>query len=283
MFLVTGGGGQLATEFERYFPSDQLIVCSEGELDILDKGAVYSRCKDSGVRAIINCAAYTNVDGAESDEATANKVNGDGVAVLAEVCKELDLALIHFSTDYVFSGEACRPYNESDLTVPSSVYGSSKLLGEKALFEVGCRGAIFRVSWLYSSHGKSFVNTMLRLMKEKEELGVVSDQVGSPTFAKDVVCFIGEKMDQILALTEPEVFHLSNDGVCSWYDFAQEIAVARGFNTSVRPIATEDFPTPARRPSYSVMSKKKAIDYFGRSLGHWRQSLLTCLSEIKES
>ncbi len=274
MFLVTGANGQLGNCLRQRL-GDKAVYVDKDELDITDAQAVFEFCQKQNFAAIINCAAYTAVDKAESDEELARKINADGPANLAAT----GIPLIHISTDYVFDGNNCRPYNENDTPHPQSVYGRTKLLGEKLVMEKASAAVIIRTAWLYSEFGGNFVKTMRRLGAEKERLNVVFDQVGTPTYAGDLAQAIVDILPQLRSGMK-EICHYSNEGVCSWYDFAVEIMKSSALPCLVLPIESKDYPTPATRPAYSVLNKAKIKNLFGISINHWKESLNTCLKNL---
>lgn len=284
--LITGSRGQLGSELRKL----QEIQGRQGwvfadlpDLDITDAFAVERVCRDRQIGAMVNCAAYTAVDRAESDIEAAFRVNRDGAAVLASVAKAAGALLLHVSTDYVFDGSSNRPYREDDPATPLGVYGQSKWEGEEAIRASGCSHIIVRTSWLYSAYGQNFVKTMLRLGRERESIGVVFDQVGTPTWAADLAGAIALMLDRIdPARSYSETFHYSNEGVCSWYDVATEIMDAAGLPCRVLPIESHEYPTPVRRPPYSVLNKRKIKNAWGLEIPHWRQSLLKMLEELRE-
>ena len=276
--IVTGSMGQLGhavrklssgSEHEYVFTD---INDSEGvsRLDITDKEAV--RGMVDGADVIVNCAAYTDVNGAEGNEAFAMKVNAEAAGILAEAAREAGALLMHVSTDYVFDGKANVPYDEDAQPSPVNAYGRTKLEGEKAIAASGCRYMIFRTSWLYSDVGKNFYLTMNRLTAEKPELKVVMDQAGTPTNAYDLAFLICHIIETDM-LDKTGVYNYSNDGVCSWYDFAREINNMLGHTCRVEPCRTDEFPSPAQRPQYSVLDKSKVKRAFGVEVPHWRESL----------
>ncbi len=274
MFLVTGANGQLGNEL-RLLLGERAIYTDRGELDITNAGQVREFAAGNGIDLIINCAAYTAVDKAEGDEEKAYAINALGAANLAQA----GVPLIHVSTDYVFDGGACRPYTEEDKPAPETVYGRTKLAGEKLVMENADTALIIRTAWLYSSFGGNFVKTMLRLGKEKDVLNVVFDQTGTPTYARD----LAEAIVKIIPQIKPgmkEIYHFSNEGVCSWYDFAVEIMQTAELPCKVRPIESKDYPTPATRPFYSVLNKGKIKEAFGLEINHWKKSLNDCLKKI---
>ena len=251
---------------------------SEGvsRLDITDKEAV--RGMVDGADVIVNCAAYTDVNGAEGNEALAMKVNAEAAGILAEAAREAGALLMHVSTDYVFDGKGNVPYDEDAQPSPVNAYGRTKLEGEKAIAASGCRYMIFRTSWLYSDVGKNFYLTMNRLTAEKPELKVVMDQAGTPTNAYDLAFLICHIIETDM-LDKTGVYNYSNDGVCSWYDFAREINNMLGHTCRVEPCRTDEFPSPAQRPQYSVLDKSKVKRAFGVEVPHWRESLQLLIDE----
>lgn len=281
--LVTGSNGQLGNEIQalsKEYPNFEFEYTDVDTLDISDYNALEKKIQLSKPCFIINCAAYTAVDKAESDETTAMLVNKQAPANLAKISKSHGCTLIHVSTDYVFNGQAYKPYSEDMPTSPNSVYGRSKLEGEKEV-EKNCSDyLIIRTSWLYSSFGNNFVKTMLRLGKEREQLGVIYDQVGTPTYASDLARAILTAANSISKKQTKNytgIYHFSNEGVCSWYDFSKEIFNFTGINCKVNPIETKDYPTPANRPHYSVLNKEKIKNTFNITIPHWRESLENCL------
>jgi dTDP-4-dehydrorhamnose reductase len=276
--LVTGSNGQLGKELKKLslsFPQIDFIFLSREDLPIHHFELVRNYFKGYHPQYIINCAAYTAVDRAETEKDLAFQVNAEAVGVLAAVCKEYHARFIHISTDYVFDGTATTPYKEDSATNPQGVYGASKLEGEKQAVQLNPDSIIIRTSWVYSEYGKNFVKTMLKLMQEKEEINVVDDQVGSPTYAAD----LAEVIMQIISSQQwkPGIYHYSNDGVISWYGFAGAIKELSGSTCKINPIATSDFPTPAKRPAYSVLDKTKIQQTFGIELKGWKQGLAVCL------
>lgn len=275
MFLVTGANGQLGNEL-RLRLGERARYVDRDELDITDAEAVQAFVKGQSFDAIINCAAYTAVDKAESDADLAEKINVQGPENLAKT----GIPLIHISTDYVFDGTACVPYTEDVRPNPNSVYGRTKLAGEQAVAKYASAAVIIRTAWLYSCFGNNFVKTMRRLGAERESLNVVFDQTGTPTYAGDLAAAIVavlEKMPQ----QGCEVYHFSNEGVCSWYDFALEIMKLSGLKCRVSPIESKDYPTPAKRPSYSVLNKGKIKKHFGIANRHWSEALAECIEKMK--
>ena len=250
---------------------------SSADCDITDEAAVMETVRLCAPDVIVNCAAYTAVDKAESEPDTADRVNRLGAAYLAKAAKVTDSLLIHVSTDYVFDGTSGKPYTEDMPTAPLGAYGRSKRLGEEAIEASGCKHVIIRTQWLYDSEGKNFFLTMLRLMGERDQLNVVDDQTGSPTYAVDLaraIATVAERYDG-----QDGTYHFSNGGECTWYDFAISIAQLANAKTKVNPIPTEQYPTPARRPRYSTLCKDKIAGTFGVSVSHWRDGLNRCFAQ----
>ena len=282
--LVTGTNGQLGSEIKELssqYPYTFFFTC-KNNLDITNAKDVEAFIRKHHITAIINCAAYTAVDKAESDEVSADKINHLAVKNLAELSKHYALKLIHISTDYVFDGTNHKPYIEIDPTNPQSIYGKTKLLGEQALLHVNPNNAIIiRTSWVYSSYGANFVKTMLRLGKERESLGVIYDQVGSPTYAKDLAKAILDILPH-RDNEQPQIYHYSNEGVTSWYDFAKEIMKMAKLTCKINPIETSQYPTPAKRPHYSLLNKAKIKNEYTLDIPYWKDSLDDCLRKLGE-
>jgi len=278
--LVTGANGQLGSELRNLapkYPQYTFFFTDVEELDITNQQAIETFVKDNSINAIINCAAYTAVDKAESEQELAEKINHTAVRYLAEVAKKFGAQMIHISTDYVFDGTKTTPYMETDVPNPQSVYGWTKLRGEQVLQEVNpTNSCIIRTSWVYSAYGHNFVKTMLRLGKEKKELKVVADQLGSPTYAGDLAATILTILPQLNNETV-EIYHYTNEGICGWAEFAAEIFKQSKLNCKVIPIPTTDYPTPAKRPGYSVMEKEKIKQTFEVAIPKWNDSLKECL------
>lgn len=284
--LVTGVKGQLGTHIRlssansqhRYFFSDV------DELDITDPVAVKQFVISQQVDVIVNCAAYTNVDRAESDEFDADKLNHLAVGYLAETMASTGGLLVHISTDYVFGGNRNNtPCGEGEPTNPTGVYGRTKLLGEQAIEASGCRYLLFRTSWLYSEYGKNFCKTMLSLTATKPCLTVVFDQVGTPTYAGDLAKAIVDILENGVSSDKEGLYHYSNEGVCSWYDFAKEIARQSGHtDCDIQPCHSDEYPSPVVRPSYSVLDKTKFKRTFNLSIPYWTDSLSVCLHNLKQ-
>jgi dTDP-4-dehydrorhamnose reductase len=260
---------------------NEYIFTDVEELDITDKKAVEDFVCQNNIQIIVNCAAYTNVDRAEEDEATAERINAEAVRALAEAMKKVDGTLFHISTDYVFGGEGNTPRTEEMPLDPLGAYGRTKLHGEQTIAEVGCKAIIIRTAWLYSEFGKNFLLTMLRLTKEKPAINVVFDQVGTPTYAGDLALTIFSIIEGDMYAGNEGVYHFSNEGVCSWYDFAQEIATAMGHREcKISPCHSDEFPSKVKRPAYSVLDKSKIKRTFGVEIPHWRESMYYCLKRI---
>ena len=282
--LVTGANGQLGSEMRRLgaVSPNNYIFTDVAELDITDANAVIAAVKENAIGIIVNCAAYTNVDKAESDEATAELINSTAVRNLAVAMKEVGGTLFHVSTDYVFGLDGNTPRTEDMPVNPLGVYGRTKLNGELAIKESGCKALIFRTAWLYSEFGNNFLKTMMRLTAEREQLNVVFDQVGTPTYAGDLALAIFSIIEAGVYEGNEGVYHFSDEGVCSWYDFAVEIAAAAG-NTNCRiiPCHSSEFPSPVTRPPYSVLDKTKIKNTFDIDIPHWRESMEYCIKRIK--
>ena len=286
--LVTGANGQLGSELrgvaaasrDRYVFTDvtSLPGVETVYLDITNKDAVRIICGSEDIDVIVNCAAYTNVDKAEDDSGTALLLNSTAAGILADVAAERGATLIHISTDYVFHGDRTIPWHEDWPTDPLGVYGSTKLLGEKKIAESGCKSIIFRTAWLYSPFGNNFVKTMLRLTAERDSLKVVFDQVGTPTYAKDLAALIVKVINEGL-LDRTGIYHYTNEGAISWYDFEKAICEIGGNTCDIRPCHTGEYPSKAERPRFSVLDKTK--DTFVVNIPYWRDSLVECIKRIK--
>ena len=274
MFLVTGANGQLGSELKLLL-QDKAVYVDRPELDITDKQAVDAFVAAHKFEAIINCAAYTAVDKAEGDEKVAELINVLGPKNLAET----GVPLIHISTDYVFDGTGCRPYGEDDVPNPQTVYGKTKLAGEQAVMAAAETAVIIRTAWLYSTFGNNFVKTMRKLGAERETLNVVFDQVGTPTYAADLAAAVVKVAAQLKAGMK-EIYHFSNEGVCSWYDFALAVMAQSDLPCRVLPIESKDYPTPAKRPFYSVLNKAKIKRDFGIEINNWAVSLAECVEKM---
>jgi dTDP-4-dehydrorhamnose reductase len=292
--LVTGANGQLGNEMrivtrnscDTYIFTDVVEVdgLQTSLLDITSLDAVQTIVREHDVKCIINCAAYTNVDKAETDEELCRLLNATAVNNLAIAMKNVDGLLIHISTDYVFGGD---PYNtpckEAQKGTPTGVYGHTKLEGENNILASGCQHIIIRTAWLYSEFGKNFVKTMLSLTANKPQLKVVFDQVGTPTYAYDLALAIYEIVNERKYVGNDGIYHFSNEGVCSWYDFTKRIAEYAGHTEcDIQPCHSDEFPSPVKRPSYSVLDKTKIKQTFGVKVPYWTESLKVCMRNIKE-
>lgn len=274
MFLVTGCNGQLGTALQALL-KDKAIYIDRDTLDLTNETAVKEYLNKNKFDFIINCAAYTAVDKAETDKETARQVNAIAPLYLAKYGKNI----IHISTDYVFDGKNNRPYLETDQTTPVSVYGKTKREGEVNVLENADTAIIIRTAWLYSPHGGNFVKTMRKLGAERESLNVVFDQIGTPTNAYDLASAIIAALPQITP-GEKEIYHYTDEGVCSWYDFAVEIMKQSHLSCNIKPIESKDYPTPAPRPHYSVLNKAKIKQRFNITIPHWQEGLVSCLKQF---
>lgn len=283
--LITGKNGQLGQQLQKQAPSDIIVIAHGREtLNIADKEQVFAVLKEAKPDAVINAAAYTAVDKAETDADQANAINAQGPENLALACRELGIRLIHVSTDFVFNGKQSHPYQPQDKRQPLGVYGEGKARGEEAVEAILPEAIIVRTAWVYDREGGNFVNTMLRLMNEREQLGVVADQIGTPTWA-------GTLAQALFALAKnPEakgIYHCTDAGAASWYDFAVAIfeegktagLLPQEKQVQIKPIATSDYPTPATRPHYSVLDKTRLVTETGLELTHWRQVLRKVLTQ----
>ena len=276
--LITGANGQLGNEMRvlsEAHPKHTYFFTDIAELDITDKAAVSAFVADNAIDLIVNCAAYTNVDKAEEDEATAMKINADAVAILGIQ----GVKVIHVSTDYVFSGDEHVPCKESDPVAPRTAYGRTKYEGEKRLLAACPEAVILRTAWLYSEYGNNFVKTMIRLGHEKEKLGVVFDQIGTPTYAADLAAAIFTVIET--PCWHPGIYHFTNEGVCSWFDFTIAIHELAGIqNCKVSPILSEEYQYKTPRPHYSVLDKSKFKKTFGVEIPYWREALIRCVKKL---
>ena len=285
--LITGSNGQLGSEIKELatkYKKVDFIFKDLPELDICNFEALQAFILDNNINAVINCAAYTAVDKAEEDAEIAEQVNSTGVSNLVNALQTLNGKLIHISTDYVFDGNHFLPYKESDPVSPIGVYGETKRAGELSVINSDIDSIVIRTSWLYSTYGNNFVKTMLRLGNEKENLGVIFDQVGTPTYARDLAKTCLDILcgnSSIDISKNGNLYHYSNEGVTSWYDFAISIMELGGENCKVKPIQTKDYPTLARRPYYSVLNKSKIKTDFKIEIPYWRNSLKDCIEKIK--
>ncbi|PKP16994.1 MAG: dTDP-4-dehydrorhamnose reductase [Bacteroidetes bacterium HGW-Bacteroidetes-21] len=283
--LVTGANGQLGSEIQnltREFGQHEFLMTDLEKLNITSLPSLKKLFNNNKVEYIINCAAFTDVDKAEEDKKEAEKVNIVGVSNLAKLASNYQIKMFHISTDYVFDGQGSKPYSEDSPVNPLGVYGQTKYKGEVEARR-HTQTMIIRTSWLYSKYGKNFLKTILRLGEEKSEIGVVYDQVGSPTNAADLAALILNIIDgteRDASYFKPGIYHYTNEGVCSWYDFAMEIKYQSGFDCKINPIRTENYPTPAKRPAYSVLDKKKITQAYNLEIPYWRYSLVKCLNEL---
>ncbi len=284
--LVTGANGQLGNCMRNASKNsnDNYIFTDVAELDITDPEAVKKMVKDNDVKVIVNCAAYTNVEKAESDAEFAEILNAKAVRNLADAIKDNEGTLIHISTDYVFGGSVGNtPRSENEPANPTGVYGLTKLHGEQQIADSKVKALIFRTAWLYSEYGKNFVKTMLNLTSTKPEVKVVFDQVGTPTYAQDLADAIFHIIENRKMEGNEGIFHYSNEGVCSWYDFTKAIAeIAGNKDCDIQPCHSDEFPSPVTRPSYSVLDKTKFKETFGLKVPYWTDSLQKCIKNISE-
>lgn len=278
--LVTGSNGQLGNEIRKLahlYSNFDFVFTDIEELDITNKEHVQQFFSANKPGCVINCAAYTAVDRAESEREKAMLINADAVRLLAECCKDNNSLLVHISTDYVFDGTKKSPYLETDPVSPVSFYGKSKSSGEKHILEISPPAIIIRTSWLYSSFGGNFVKTILKSAREKGRLNVVNDQYGSPTYAADLARTILQIIPQASAERKPEIFNYSNEGIITWFEFAKAIVEIKHIECIINPVNTNEYPTIAIRPGYSAFSKEKIINHYGVSIPHWEESLKSCL------
>ena len=280
--LITGANGQLGNEMRILSVENQeynYFFTDVAELDICDERAVMEFVMMNDIQIIVNCAAYTAVDKAEENLEFCTRLNADAVGYLAKAAEVNGAEFIQISTDYVFDGTAHVPYLETEPTCPNSVYGATKLAGEQNALTLCSRSMVIRTAWLYSTFGNNFVKTMIRLGKERESLGVIFDQVGTPTYARDLARTIFAAIRQGV---EPGVYHFSNEGVCSWYDFTKAIHRLAGITSCrVKPLHTEEYPTPAKRPHYSVLDKTKIKNTYHIEIPYWMDSLQSCIAELE--
>ena len=276
--LITGCNGQLGNEMQvlqKDYPEHQWFNTDVNELDITDSDAINRFVEEHEIDGIVNCAAYTAVDKAESNKRLATALNTEAPTYLAVAIAKRDGWMVQISTDYVFDGTQHTPYTETNTPCPNSVYGATKLAGEVAVAKTCPKHVIIRTAWLYSTFGNNFVKTMLRLGQEKQQLGVIFDQIGTPTYAHDLALAIMTIINKGIV---PGIYHFSNEGVTSWYDFTKAIHRIAGITTChVKPLHTAEYPTPAHRPAYSVLDKTKIKETFGIEIPHWEESLTKCL------
>ncbi|CAM1373831.1 dTDP-4-dehydrorhamnose reductase [Tenacibaculum xiamenense] len=282
--LVTGASGQLGSEIREKsteFSQHNYFFEDSKSLDITDSEKVKEVIEENNIEVVMNCAAYTSVDKAESEELNAENVNSLGVKNLLLALKGKG-KLIHISTDYVFNGKSYEPYKEEHYVEPIGVYGKTKRLGEEYILNSEVESIIIRTSWVYSSFGNNFVKTMLRLGKERNELNVIFDQIGSPTYARDLALVCLDSIDKDFSNLS-KIYHYSNEGVTSWYDFAKAIMEISGVDCKIYPIETKDYPTPAKRPNYSLLNKTKIKKEFNITIPYWRDSLKDCIKKIERN
>jgi len=282
VIIVSGKNGQLGSELfdiAGSYPQFDFHFFDSKALDISNEQQAADIFASLKPAYFINCGAYTAVDKAETEREKALAINGDGVGLVAALCSRYNTKLVHVSTDYVFNGAGTTPYKETGTTDPVNYYGYTKLLGETLALQKNEHTIIIRTSWVYSTYGNNFVKTMIRLMKERPEIKVVADQVGSPTYALDLAKAIMDIITCPAGFT-PGIYHFSNEGIISWYDFAVAIKEGKQLNSIVHPIPTTAYPTPAKRPAYSVMSKEKIAGTFGIKLKNWKDSLDECLAKM---
>lgn len=285
--LVTGAQGQLGSEIRDIstnFPQFDFAFVDVAELDLTDKGKVSDFITKNNFRVIINCAAFTAVDVAEDQQELAFAVNAEAVRTIAEICKQNKIRLIHISTDYVFDGESNQPMAEDDSTNPLSVYGVSKLKGEQHVQSILEDAYIIRTAWVYSTYGKNFVKTIANLGRQRPELRVVDDQIGTPTYAYDLAAAILEILTQVFSSGKdvPGIYHYTNEGVISWYDLAHFILKYYNLPCVLKPIPSEEYKTRAVRPKFSLLSKRKIRDTFAITPPHWHDSLMKCLEKMQD-
>ncbi|MDO4190297.1 MAG: dTDP-4-dehydrorhamnose reductase [Bacteroidales bacterium] len=281
--LITGANGQLGSELSTLCQTAtdiELIATDVDTLDICNATAVDDFIQQHRPDVLVNCAAYTAVDNAEKDADMAQRLNVDAVENLAKACCRHHVKMIHISTDYVFSGTAHTPYEESDKVCPQSVYGTTKAAGERILCNTLPDAVVIRTAWLYSSYGKNFVKTMRNLGMSRTEINVVADQFGTPTYAADLAQAVMTIINS--ATWQPGIYHFTNEGYATWYDFACAIMLESGINCKVNPIATSEYPTPAQRPAYSVLCKKKIRNTYGIEPPHWLDALKRCIATLQQ-
>lgn len=281
VIIVSGKNGQLGCELKDAslsFPRFEFHFFDRAELDIASNNAITAVFEKYKPAYFINTAAYTAVDKAETEQELAYLINAEATGNIANACKAYDSKLIHISTDYVFNGNASEPYKETDATDPVNYYGYTKWMGEQLALQNNAQTIVIRTSWVYSVYGSNFVKTMLRLMKERSDLNVVNDQFGTPTYAKDLAEAIMQIIDQ--HNFHPGIYHFSNEGAINWHQFATAIKEIKQLNCNIHPIPSSQYPTPAKRPAYSVLSKEKIQSAFGIQLKPWQQSLAECLEKL---
>lgn len=281
--LVTGSKGQLGSEIKHLaakYPDYDFVFTDIEELDITDTNAINDYFEENEFDILINCAAYTAVDKCESNKLIAREINVLAVKSLAIACSKYNIGMIQISTDYVYDGFNHLPYKETDFTNPQSFYGETKLEGEEMVEEFCSNGIIIRTSWLYSSFGNNFVKTVLKYTQERDLMRVVYDQIGSPTYAADLAKVIIDNIDKMPFMSGVHIFNYSNEGVCSWYDFAKAIIEIKGIDCIIKPIETFEYPLPAKRPAYSILNKTKIKDELVMEIPYWKDSLKKCLKKL---
>jgi dTDP-4-dehydrorhamnose reductase len=281
--LITGSQGQLGSELrelETAYPQYKFFFTDINELDITNEASIEKFVKTKKIETIINCAAYTAVDKAESDKQHAMLINATAVKYLAQVCGRENVLLIHISTDYVFEGKSFKPYTENDTASPKSIYGKTKLDGEIEVIFNAKRALIFRTSWLYSAYGNNFIKTIANKAKTTKDLRVVFDQIGTPTYAADLAKALLDIIPKVPSKIRTEIYNYSNEGVASWYDVAQAIIEIKKLDCNVEAILSKDYPTDAQRPFYAVLNKARIKKDFGITIPHWRVSLIKCLEKL---
>lgn len=281
--LVTGANGQVGSELQELqsrYSGLTVVFYEHSQFDITDAERAATVWQNEAPDVCINCAAYTAVDQAEEEPEIAHKINAAAVENLAALCKEHNTFFIHFSTDYVFDGSANIPYQEGDVPMPAGVYGKSKLEGERAALQQQPSTILIRTSWVYSSFGHNLVKTALRLAQERDHLAFVYDQAGAPTYARDLAAAVLQIIDDGSFQEKAGLYHFSNPGVTSWYDIVNTIIREKALNCTLTPILSKDYPTPAKRPHYSVFNTEKFRNTFNQRIPHWQESLLECLSKL---
>ncbi|MBS2098590.1 dTDP-4-dehydrorhamnose reductase [Carboxylicivirga linearis] len=286
--LVIGSEGQLGNEIKELyhqFREAKFTFTTIESLDVTNQVALKNKITSDSFDYIINCTAYTAVDKAETDKDLADIINNQAIKTIGKSSSEINAKVIHVSTDYVFDGSNFKPYSEEDQTSPNSVYGKTKLDGELALLKENSESIVLRTSWLYSSFGNNFVKTMMKLGNERDELNVIFDQVGTPTYARDlakVILYIIEKDINLAIPFQSGIYHYSNEGVCSWFDFTKTIHEIANINCNVKPIESKDYPTAAPRPHYSVLNKTKIKTIYNVDIPYWKDSLKECIALINQ-
>lgn len=281
--LITGSNGQLGSEFRELAPNSpqhQFFFTDVEELDVTNSEKVYKYLKANKIECVVNCVGYTQVDKAEDDKPQASLLNATATKYLAEASSRVGAMLVHISTDYVFEGKNFKPYTENDTANPKSIYGKTKLDGEIEVMFNAKRAIIIRTSWLFSAYGHNFVKTILEKAKTEKELKIIYDQIGTPTYARDLAKVLLEIIPKVPSKVRGEIYNFSNEGVASWYDFAKAIIEIKGLNCKIVPILTKDFPQQAQRPQYSVLNKGRIKKDYGVEIPYWRDSLKECLAKL---